>query len=432
MTRLPGSAAQAGGSLSRGSGETPNTLAMLGALCFFLSALEYLIPKPLPFMRIGLANMPLLLALNVLGVRDFFVLVVLKIAGQGLIGGTFLSFVFLFSIVGTFASAAVMYALGALPGKLRFGFVGISCAGAMVSNTAQLLVARHLLFGAAARYLAPPFLAAGFVAGVALGIICEYFCRSSQWRRMRARGGEADGLSAADAVAAQSELVARDEARGLRRESRLSGLFRADELFVAGLLMALVFLHDRSMPGHFMQLLFFCALAWFFGKKNNPLVTAVFMAGIVFFNLLAPHGRVLFSLGPLSVTQGSLLVGLERAVTLTGLLMLSRACVRSDLRLPGAAGSLLAETLRLLELMRGRKPAFARGLRFWRAEDRGHAIAEIDRMMLELEAEPRDGNAGAVREKPRRSAKGVLLLALMIALTAAIGFAPQVFARLFA
>ncbi|MDR1230490.1 MAG: heptaprenyl diphosphate synthase, partial [Spirochaetaceae bacterium] len=32
------------------------TAALLGAFCLFLSSIEYMIPKPLPFMRLGIAN----------------------------------------------------------------------------------------------------------------------------------------------------------------------------------------------------------------------------------------------------------------------------------------------------------------------------------------------------------------------------------------
>ena len=397
------------------------TLALLGALCFFFSAVEFLIPKPLPFMRIGLANMPLLLALNILGAKDFFLLVVLKVLGQGLIGGTFLSFIFLFSIAGTFTSATVMYALSRMPGKRYIGFAGISCAGAMVSNGVQLLLARHLVFGEAVRYLAPPFLAAGFVAGVTLGIVCEYFCRHSRWYAERARGGGIgdpwDGslVGVLEGVpnAPPTQTTPRKDRRQLRSR-RWDDLFNADELFFAGLLMALIFLHDRSLPGLLAHFAFFCILAWVSGRRNNYLVTAVFIVGIVFFNLIVPHGRVLLALGPLQITQGSLFTGLERAITLSGLMMLSRVCVRNDLRLPGLIGSLLAEALRMLELMRGKMPALRRA-------GRGQLVARIDGIMLEMETVEAGGSGSITRDKPRRNAKGILLLVAMVIMTAAIG-----------
>ncbi|MCL2128626.1 MAG: Gx transporter family protein, partial [Treponema sp.] len=161
--------------------ERDRSLALLGGLCLFLSAIEYLIPRPLPFMRIGLANLPLLLALDIFGPKDFFLLALLKVLGQGIIGGALFSYVFLFSLAGTFASASVMYLLRRLLGKKHLGFTGLGCAGAMASNGVQLVLARYFIFGPALRFIVPPFLASGFVTGAALGLFCEYFSRHSLW-----------------------------------------------------------------------------------------------------------------------------------------------------------------------------------------------------------------------------------------------------------
>ena len=51
--------------------EIRKTIAILGAFCLFLSAIEYMIPKPMPFMRIGLTNVPLLLALDIFPFPEF-------------------------------------------------------------------------------------------------------------------------------------------------------------------------------------------------------------------------------------------------------------------------------------------------------------------------------------------------------------------------
>jgi heptaprenyl diphosphate synthase len=371
-------------------------IALLGSLCLFLSAIEYLIPKPLPFMRIGLANLPLLLALDIFGPGEFFLLALLKVLGQGIIGGTLFSYVFLFSLAGTFTSAALMYLLRKLLGKKRLGFAGLGCAGAMASNGIQLILARYLIFGASLRYLIPPFLASGFITGIALGLICEYFCRHSRWY--------AGTKIEAEETPQQAAPV---------QKQRWNTLFNADELLAAGLLMASIFLLTRSLPGRVVQFLFFCLLAGLSGKKINPFATLIFMAGIVFFNLLAPYGKVLAVFGPLRVTQGSLFAGLEKALILEGLLMLSRACIKSDLKLPGTIGSLLGESLRILELMREKKGMI----------QRGHIIAGIDRLILEMEAANVNETESTPPRKPQRSVKGILLLCVMILLTAVMNLA---------
>lgn len=160
-------------------------LAMLGAFCLFLSAVEYLIPKPLPFMRIGLANLPLMLALDILPFPSFLLLIGIKITGQALITGTLFSYIFLFSLAGTFFSALIMFALRRVFGKERITFVGIGTAGAMVSNISQLALAWSFIFRENARYIAPPFLLAGLVTGIVLGVFCEYFSKRSRWYSMQ-------------------------------------------------------------------------------------------------------------------------------------------------------------------------------------------------------------------------------------------------------
>jgi heptaprenyl diphosphate synthase len=165
------------------------TIALLGACCLFLSAVEYLIPKPLPFMRLGLANLPLMLALDIFPFSGFLILVCIKILGQALITGTLFSYVFLFSVTGTFFSALVMFFLRRF-GKGSVSFTGIGAAGAMVSNMAQLALAWLFIFQENARYIAPPFLASGLATGIALGAFCEAFTRKSHWyqRRMDENG----------------------------------------------------------------------------------------------------------------------------------------------------------------------------------------------------------------------------------------------------
>jgi heptaprenyl diphosphate synthase len=160
-------------------------VAFLGGLCLFLSAIEYMIPKPIPFLRVGIANLPILLSLDLLPVPLLLLVVVLKVIGQGIIGGTLVSYVFLFSAAGSFASALAMLAVRRIFGR-RIGLVGVGVLGALFSNAAQILMARWLIFGEGAWLIAPPFLALGTVTAVLLGIFAEQFSARSKWlARMR-------------------------------------------------------------------------------------------------------------------------------------------------------------------------------------------------------------------------------------------------------
>ncbi len=146
----------------------------------FLSAIEYLIPKPIPFLRVGIANLPILVGIDLLPAPLLLLVVVLKVLGQGLVGGTLFSYVFLFSAAGSFSSALAMLAARRLLGS-RISLVGVGVIGALFGNAAQILLARVLIFGEAAWLIAPPFLAVGTVTAVLLGLFAERFTGRSAW-----------------------------------------------------------------------------------------------------------------------------------------------------------------------------------------------------------------------------------------------------------
>jgi heptaprenyl diphosphate synthase len=156
------------------------TIAILAALALFLSTIEYLIPKPLPFIRLGLANVPILISLFIFDIRSILVLILLKVFGQGLVNGTLFSYALLFSLCGSFASGFVMIGVKTLFSR-RISIVGISIFGALASNSVQLLLARLLIVGKGVRLMAPPLLAIGLLSAIGLGIFTQKFLQQSRW-----------------------------------------------------------------------------------------------------------------------------------------------------------------------------------------------------------------------------------------------------------
>jgi len=110
-------------------------------------------------------------------------LALLKVLGQGLVTGTIFSYIIVFSLGGTIASALVMYVLYRF-GKRWISLVGVSIGGAMASNGVQLLLSQLILFGDAARLIAPPFLIVGLITSIILGIFAQQFVQTSTWYRM--------------------------------------------------------------------------------------------------------------------------------------------------------------------------------------------------------------------------------------------------------
>ncbi len=164
------------------SGDRHKPIAVLGGLALFLSVLEFMIPKPVPFMRLGIANIPILIALALFDDRDVWLLAFLKIAGQGIVNGTLFSYIILFSATGTLVSVAVMVLLRRFARK-GISLVGISVAGAFVGNLSQILLANRFIFGNAALLIAPPFLIIGLISGAIMGFFGDRFIAGSLWAR---------------------------------------------------------------------------------------------------------------------------------------------------------------------------------------------------------------------------------------------------------
>ena len=158
----------------------PELTAFLGGLCLFLSAIEYLFPKPVPFMRLGLANLPILFSLKLLPFPYILLLVLLKITGQGLISGTLTSYVFLFSAAGSFTSAVVMISVNKIPVRI-ISLIGVSIAGALTGNIIQLILSVKFIFGESAWVIAPFFLLAGTISSFFIGLFAQKFMGKSRW-----------------------------------------------------------------------------------------------------------------------------------------------------------------------------------------------------------------------------------------------------------
>jgi len=193
-----------------------------------------------------------------------------------------------------------------------------------------------------------------------------------------------------------------------RRREVYEGLFGAQALFVAGLIImpALLFNPDTSRV---FQFLFFWFLAWLSGKKNNPFFTLLVILFIVAFNLIIPYGRVLFSIGVFKITSGALAAGIHRAVTLEGLIMLSRVTIRQDIKIPGLFGELIGESFRIFAIITDRKQRSAPGA--WK-----NFMTDIDRLMLDLSGDDAQAPQPAA-PLPRTKTAGFIILAAAVVLS---------------
>jgi len=327
-------------------------ITRLGALCFLLSTIEYMIPKPLPFLRIGLANIPVMLAISLLSFRSFSLLVLIKIAGQALIGGTLFSWIMVFSIAGTVSSAAAMYSLKKIF-RNHISFVGICVAGAFCSNAAQLFLARVFIFGESARLVAPPFLLAGVVTGTALGIFANKFARESRWYAAARNGILTHVSTTTNTEKTRSKQGIIQIFFGIALTITL--LFSKSLYLTAGIaVLSVVLVTSSSLRIRILP----------------PLLT---VSGIILFNLLVPFGRVLIEIPHFPVTEGALLTGIEKALVFEGLLFLSRWTLSvSDISTVFHSGIMADLFSFLAVLTNGRKKI-----------NRKNIIGSIDALMFE-------------------------------------------------
>ncbi|RKX70743.1 MAG: heptaprenyl diphosphate synthase, partial [Spirochaetes bacterium] len=133
-----------------------------------------------PFFRLGLANLPILLGLRFLRPADLVLLLLLKVLGQGLINGTLVSYVILFSLAGSVVSVFTMSMVYRYGGR-HVGLVGVSVSGALASSLVQTALAVIFIFGETARIIAPFSIGSGVVSGLVLGIFAEKFVSGSIW-----------------------------------------------------------------------------------------------------------------------------------------------------------------------------------------------------------------------------------------------------------
>ncbi len=152
---------------------------MLVALAFIFSYLEHLIPLPLPTgVKLGTANVVILCALYMLGVKEALAISFVRILLSGFAFG--ISTV-PYSLAGGLLSLLVMVCLKR---KQTFGITGVSVAGSVCHNIGQTLVAM-LLLGNKTAYYFPVLMFAGIVAGILIGLISalvvEKLNKYSRW-----------------------------------------------------------------------------------------------------------------------------------------------------------------------------------------------------------------------------------------------------------
>ncbi len=147
---------------------------ILAALAMILSYVEAMVPMPVPIpgIKLGLANLVILLAIYRLGFKYALAINCIRIFVTGLLfTGVF---GILYSLAGGLLSLLVMYLLYRTE---IFSMVGVSMAGGVAHNLGQLLTACLIMSNIRLMSYFAVLLFAGMGSGILMGIVAWLVCQ---------------------------------------------------------------------------------------------------------------------------------------------------------------------------------------------------------------------------------------------------------------
>ena len=159
-------------------------LGVLTAAAIVIAILESFIPSiGIPGVKMGLANIVILIILYELGIWEAGVVNLLRVLVVSLVRGTFLSMGFLMSFTGAVLSFGIMVLFYLLIKK--FSIIGVSVIGSVFHVTGQIIIAMIFL-GSAYIFLYLPIIAiSAIITGVFVGITAKLIIKTGIIRKQR-------------------------------------------------------------------------------------------------------------------------------------------------------------------------------------------------------------------------------------------------------
>lgn len=147
-------------------------VVFIGALAIVLGIIEAMLPikLPIPGMKLGLANIMIVIGLYYLDFKNMFFVIILKTVLTTLLLGTFSMFAYGF--VGALLSYICMTGTFKAS-KENISLIGISMMGGIMHNIGQIIVAMILIKTKAIAYYMMFLLPMGLLTGVVIGIVAK-------------------------------------------------------------------------------------------------------------------------------------------------------------------------------------------------------------------------------------------------------------------
>ena len=267
--------------------QNKNKIAYLGALTLLFSYAEMLLPRFTPFFRIGLGNIAILLAFD-LNPLSFMLLTLIKAFASSLMAGTLFSPFFLISLGQSFFSGMMMYLLARLNRKCKnilFSLYGISILCSAVSALIQISL-RTLFLGKGTYSLLGPMLLFSLFSG----IITAFFSLILHIPEQAPNLIRKENVEKKQPVLLLALLIL----------SASAAIFMIKNLIILSLALILALI---------LQLIS--------GRKIYIFPHISLWIFVVISTLFIPNGEVLIKIGTFSITKGSLIIGITKALKLS-------------------------------------------------------------------------------------------------------------------
>ena len=267
--------------------QNKNKIAYLGALTLLFSYAEMLLPRFTPFFRIGLGNIAILLAFD-LNPLSFMLLTLIKAFASSLMAGTLFSPFFLISLGQSFFSGMMMYLLARLNRKCKnnlFSLYGISILGSAVSTLIQIFLSTLYLGKGTYSLLGPMLLFSLFS-----GIITAFFSLILHIPEQAPNLIRKENVEKKQPVLLLALLIL----------SASAAIFMIKNLIILSLALILALI---------LQLIS--------GRKIYIFPHISLWIFVVISTLFIPNGEVLIKIGTFSITKGSLIIGITKALKLS-------------------------------------------------------------------------------------------------------------------
>jgi len=146
-------------------------VAVLSALGIVLHVVESFVPLPVPFLKIGLANVASVIALMVLSPRDMLIVMLTRVVAGSLLIGSLLSPGFIIGLISGLAAVGAMW-VASRGGSRLFSVIGISLVGSVTHVLVQLVLVMLLFVRDPSLFLLlPVLLTTALVGGLVVGMV---------------------------------------------------------------------------------------------------------------------------------------------------------------------------------------------------------------------------------------------------------------------